>query len=98
MAYGASSNFRNIGRGFGAYQGMAGQSYTGMADAMDQEAIAAQQASAARDAQDQQREAHERALQAQEQQRRMYDSQTQRQLGQQKYGVISNLLGGPRRV
>lgn len=45
---------------------------------------------------EQQREMHERALQNQEQARRSYDSQTARSLGQQKFGVLSSLLGGAR--
>jgi hypothetical protein len=40
------------------------------------------------------REAHERGLQMQEQQRRLFDSETARQLGEKKYGVLSGLLGG----
>lgn len=37
---------------------------------------------------------HERSLQSQEQQRRMYDSQSARMGQQQKYGLLSGLLGG----
>jgi tRNA G37 N-methylase Trm5 len=51
-----------------------------------------------REAQDRERENHERGLQMQEQQRRAYDSETQRQLGQQKFSVLGNLLSGTHRV
>ena len=37
---------------------------------------------------------HEKGLQMAEQQRRQYDSETARQMGQQKMGVLSGLLGG----
>jgi hypothetical protein len=40
--------------------------------------------------------AHERNLQASEQARRQYDSETARAGQQQKYGLLSNLLGGNR--
>lgn len=39
---------------------------------------------------------HEKGLQAQEQARRQYDSETARMGQQQKYGLLSNLLGGTR--
>lgn len=41
---------------------------------------------------------HEKGLQQQEQQRRQYDSETARMGQQQKYGVLSHLLGAPRRI
>lgn len=95
--YGESAMLRNLSKGYGgAYAGMSAERYGAAADSMDSEAAANQQAQAMRDAQDRQREAHERALQAQEQQRRQYDSETQRQLGQKKFNVLSGLLGGPR--
>jgi hypothetical protein len=37
---------------------------------------------------------HEKGLQAAEQQRRAYDSETARQMGQQKMGVLSGLVSG----
>jgi len=36
---------------------------------------------------------HEKGLQMAEQQRRQFDSETARQMGQQKMGVLSGLLG-----
>lgn len=49
-------------------------------------------------AEDMGREQHERGLQQQEQARRGYDSQSQRQIGQQKMGVLSGLFGQSRRM
>lgn len=43
-------------------------------------------------------EEHEKQLQAQEQQRRQYDSETSRMGQQQKFNVLGNLLGAPRRM
>lgn len=97
--YGESTRLRNISKGYATgFGGMSAERYGAAADAMDSEAAANQQAQAMRDAQDQQREQHERGLQMQEQQRRMYDSQTQRQMGQKKYSVLSNLTGAPLRM
>lgn len=41
---------------------------------------------------------HEKGLQQQEQQRRQYDSETNRMGQEQKYGLLGNLLGAPRRI
>jgi hypothetical protein len=41
---------------------------------------------------------HEKGLQQQEQQRRSYDSETARMGQEQKYGVLGQLLGAPRRI
>lgn len=44
------------------------------------------------------RDQHERSLQGQEQQRRAYESETARMGQEQKYNVLGNLLGAPRRI
>ena len=84
--------------GAGGYAGMAGEGYALQARDIENNinnGIADQQQ---RDAQDREREQYERGLQQQEQQRRAYDSESQRQLGQQKFNVLGNLLSGTHRV
>jgi hypothetical protein len=84
--------------GAGGYAGMAGEGLAMPARDTENNINAESAAQGQRDAQDREREQYERSLQTQEQQRRAYDSETQRQLGQQKFNVLGNLLSGTHRV
>lgn len=96
---GEANRLRNVRYGSaGGYAGMAGEAYAHDANDMQQNIANQQQAIQAQQANEGAQQAFERGLQSQEQQRRAYDSNTARMGQQQKFNVLGNLLGAPRRM
>lgn len=79
-------------RNQGGYAGMAGDGVFNDMDVLNAQRARDEAQQRSRDMADYQREMHERALQQQEQQRRNYDSETQRQVAQQRTNLLAGLL------